>query len=119
MAQDTTDASCVTPPTVIWIMDLDKEAHTGMQEKNAPVILLKPCKINSKIYIQLFLRNFLYLNKKFPKNVQNNPTEKFSLLYSYFDNCLAKLASSETKIQMSSYLKTSPNSWLNNFSKYE
>lgn len=46
IAQDTTDAICVTPPTVIWIIDLDKEAHTGIQEKNEPTMLLHPCKIH-------------------------------------------------------------------------
>lgn len=31
-----TDANCVTPPTVCWISDRDKDAEKGKHEKNEP-----------------------------------------------------------------------------------
>lgn len=34
--QDTIEAICVFPPTVCWINDLDREAVTGIHEKNDP-----------------------------------------------------------------------------------
>uniref|UniRef100_A0A1Y1LEY3 Uncharacterized protein n=1 Tax=Photinus pyralis TaxID=7054 RepID=A0A1Y1LEY3_PHOPY len=41
ITHDTTEASCVTPPTVCWIMVRESEAVIGMHEKNEPKKLLK------------------------------------------------------------------------------
>mgnify|MGYP005984736013 CR=1 FL=1 len=39
--QDTTDASWVIPPTVCWIMDLEREAVMGIALSHEPTVLLK------------------------------------------------------------------------------